>query len=197
MLVSNATGPRAIVEIFGATMSEFKTEMNMLSVCPLQQNKRVHFDKKPPKVRVAKIEPEAESLDIDSDIYGIDEVSGDEILSFLRSGIPEKDLKKLRRGLFDILATLDLHGSTTREAQTLLIQFLNEMQRQGIRAATIVHGKAHLSGGVPVMKNWLNKTLQQITIVKAFCSARSCDGGAGAVYVLINSVHVKTHCAHL
>jgi DNA-nicking Smr family endonuclease len=49
-----------------------------------------------------------------------------------------------------------------------------------------VHGKGNGSWQKqPVLKNKLNQWLRQRDEVLAFCSARPCDGGTGAIYVLL------------
>jgi len=111
--------------------------------------------------------------------------TGDE-LSFIRPGIQNNILKKLRRGHFSIEAELDLHGMIARIARLEVAKFLRQCQDYDIRCARIIHGKGYGSWQKqPVLKNKLNKWLEQHSEVLAFCSARPMDGGTGAVYVLI------------
>src|SRR6187431_1708289 len=44
---------------------------------------------------------------------------------YLRNGLAQQTLKKLRRGHWVTQAELDLHGHTTSEARESLVQFLN------------------------------------------------------------------------
>ena len=107
-------------------------------------------------------------------------------LYFKRPGIQDMVLTKLRKGKFIIERELDLHGMNSSDAQTALGRFLLHCRRHDIRCVCIIHGKGRGSrDGKPVIKNKLNKWLQNIPQVLAFCSARASDGGAGAVYVLL------------
>lgn len=111
--------------------------------------------------------------------------TGDE-LSFIRSGVQQKVLKKLRRGHFSVEAELDLHGMIARIARLEVAKFLNQCRNYEIHCARIIHGKGYGSWQKePILKNKLNRWLQLHNEVIAFCSARPMDGGTGAVYVLI------------
>ncbi|KHD07043.1 DNA mismatch repair protein MutS [Candidatus Thiomargarita nelsonii] len=121
-----------------------------------------------------------------SDNYDLAELETGEQLLFARPGVQHRVLAKLRRGQFSINAELDLHGMIVREARVEVGNFLHDCYNSQIRCARIVHGKGHGSWQKqPILKKKLNKWLQQRDEVLAFCSARSVDGGTGAVYVLI------------
>jgi DNA-nicking Smr family endonuclease len=120
------------------------------------------------------------------DNYDLAELETGEELLFVRSGVQHRVITKMRRGQFSISAELDLHGMIVREARVEVANFLRDCHNSNVRCARIVHGKGHGSWQKqPVLKNKLNKWLQQRDEVLAFCSARSVDGGTGAVYVLI------------
>jgi DNA-nicking Smr family endonuclease len=122
----------------------------------------------------------AEASPFDSDVE-----IGDELL-FVRNGVQQKLLRKLRRGQFSIGAALDLHGMTVAEAREALAEFLQDCRRRGIRGVRIIHGKGLRSpGGRPVIKGKLDSWLRHRDEVVAYCSARQIDGGTGAVYVLL------------
>lgn len=111
--------------------------------------------------------------------------TGDELL-FIRDGIQQNLVRKLRRGHFSVGAELDLHGQTVAEARVSLTGFLHHCRDNGIRCVRIVHGKGHGSRNrLPVLKNKISHWLQQRDEVLAFCSARQVDGGTGAVYLLL------------
>jgi DNA-nicking Smr family endonuclease len=121
-----------------------------------------------------------------SENYDPAEVETGEELLFIRPGIQHGVLTKLRRGQFSIKAELDLHGMVVRVAQVEIAAFLRNCQNRNIRCARIIHGKGYGSWQKqPILKNKLNKWLQQRDEVLAFCSARPVDGGTGAVYVLL------------
>ena len=107
-------------------------------------------------------------------------------LVFKRPGIQDQLFQKLRKGKVAIERELDLHGLTSTDAQEALGRFLDHCRQHHIRCARIIHGKGRGSReGKPVIKNKLNLWLRKIPLVLAFCPARVCDGGTGAVYVLL------------
>ncbi|MFO1377565.1 MAG: Smr/MutS family protein [Steroidobacteraceae bacterium] len=116
----------------------------------------------------------------------LDVETGEELL-FRRAGVPADVLRGLRRGRYTVAAELDLHGLTEREAKQVLRDFLAEALDHDHRCVRIVHGKGRGSGPRgPVLKRAVNHWLRQTAAVQAFASARSADGGTGAVYVLLS-----------
>ena len=115
-------------------------------------------------------------------------VSTGEELFFARPGMPTAAIRKLRRGGWVIKAELDLHGHTGDEARIALAAFLNRCMTEDRRCVRIIHGKGHGSKNrLPVLKNKVRHWLMQREDVLAFCQARTVDGGAGAVVVLLKS----------
>jgi len=115
-------------------------------------------------------------------------VSTGEELFFSRPGVPTAALRKLRRGGWVIKGELDLHGHTGDEARVSLAAFLNRCMIEDRRCVRIIHGKGHGSKNrLPVLKNKVRHWLMQREDVLAFCQARTVDGGAGAVIVLLKS----------
>lgn len=96
--------------------------------------------------------------------------------------------RRLHQGGFSIQAHVDLHGLGVIEARDTVDDFLKDAVATGKRAVLIVHGRGLCSPVKPVLKTrvyqWLT-TGQWRKWVIAFTSARSCDGGAGATYVLL------------
>jgi DNA-nicking Smr family endonuclease len=115
-------------------------------------------------------------------------ISTGEELVFSRPGVPTAALRKLRRGGWVIQGELDLHGHTGDEARVALAAFLNRCMLEDRRCVRIIHGKGHGSKNrLPVLKNKVRHWLTQREDVLAFCQARTVDGGAGAVIVLLRS----------
>ena len=113
--------------------------------------------------------------------------TGEELV-FARPGVPTAALRKLRRGGWVIKGELDLHGHSGDEARVALAAFLNRCMLQERRCVRIIHGKGHGSKNrLPVLKNKVRHWLMQREDVLAFCQARTVDGGAGAVIVLLKS----------
>ncbi len=96
--------------------------------------------------------------------------------------------KRLHKGEFSLQGHIDLHGLTVEHAQQVFEHFLKESIATGKRMVLIVHGRGLSSPGAPVLKS---KVIEWLTSgswrkwVMAFTSARLCDGGAGATYVLL------------
>lgn len=112
---------------------------------------------------------------------------GDEAF-WCRNGVSLKQMRDLRRGRWVLQASIDLHGHTRDQARLALSAFLNECQAKTYRCIRIVHGKGqHSPGREPVLKHLVLDWLSLRQEVLAFCQARRCDGGAGAVVVLLRS----------
>jgi DNA-nicking Smr family endonuclease len=104
-------------------------------------------------------------------------------------GLDPRLLRRLRRGDFAWQAHLDLHGLTAAAARTEVDGFLTAAARAGHRCVLIVHGRGlNSKDQTPVLKERLKSWLARgsaARIVLAFATARPCDGGAGALYVLL------------
>ena len=96
--------------------------------------------------------------------------------------------RRLHRGDFSIQAHVDLHGLTANSAKEVFEAFLKWAVNTGKRGVLIVHGRGLSSPHEPVLKKkiveWLTRGPWRKWIV-AYSSARLCDGGAGATYVLL------------
>ena len=115
-----------------------------------------------------------------------DSISGAEVLSFRRPGVRTQTLRHLRRGLFPVEDQLDLHGLNQSAARDCLIEFIERSRHAGYRCVRIVHGKGYRSGTRgPILKIAVNAWLKRHGDVMAFTSARTIDGGTGAIYVLL------------
>src|SRR5262245_11316334 len=104
-------------------------------------------------------------------------------------GLDPRLLRRLRRGDFAWQGHLDLHGLTAAEAREVVDRFIVESFRAGRRCVLIVHGRGlNSKDQTPVLKERLKSWLAHGRIAKvvlAFSTARPCDGGAGAIYVLL------------
>ena len=96
--------------------------------------------------------------------------------------------KRLHRGDFSIQSHIDLHGLGVEDAKDAFEMFLKDAVTTGKRAVLVVHGRGLSSANRPVLKTkvieWLTRGPWRKWVI-AFSSARSCDGGAGASYVLL------------
>lgn len=96
-------------------------------------------------------------------------------------------IQKLHAGHFAIQAFLDLHGCTLADVDEELDRFLDESFRKGFRCVKIIHGRGLRSVKGPAIKAAVVRRLSghHRRNVIAFVSARQCDGGLGALYVLL------------
>lgn len=96
-------------------------------------------------------------------------------------------IRKLREGRFSVQDYLDLHGLTLEEAETEVEEFLKDSLKKSRRCVKIIHGRGLRSPKGPVLKEALIKwlSLRHRKNVIAFVTARQCDGGLGALYVLL------------
>jgi DNA-nicking Smr family endonuclease len=96
--------------------------------------------------------------------------------------------ERLHRGDFSIQAHVDLHGLTAEAAKEVFEAFLKQAVTMGKKGVLIVHGRGLSSPSEPVLKKkvveWLTRGVWRKWVI-AYCSARVCDGGAGATYVLL------------
>ncbi len=96
--------------------------------------------------------------------------------------------KRLHRGEYSIQAFVDLHGLLAEDAKDVFEDFLKWAVTTGKTGLLIVHGRGLSSPSEPVLKK---KVVEWLTHgpwrkwVAAYASARICDGGAGATYVLL------------
>lgn len=113
----------------------------------------------------------------------------DNLLEFMRPGVQRALFKQLRTGKLPVQSHIDLHGMTRDAARLELQQFLQQAQQNRHKVVCIVHGKGyHSEDGRPVLKAMVNKWLQDLPEVLAFCSAKPQDGGSGAVYALLKTL---------
>ncbi|MFZ6006914.1 MAG: Smr/MutS family protein, partial [Nitrospirota bacterium] len=96
-------------------------------------------------------------------------------------------VRKLHEGRFSVQDFLDLHGFTVEEAEAETERFLKNSLKKGFRCVKIIHGRGLRSPKGPVLKEviaqWLSSRYRKH--VMAFVTARQCDGGLGAIYVML------------
>jgi DNA-nicking Smr family endonuclease len=158
---------------------------------PLATDRVHHEPPPPPAIPRQRHHDERAALgeslsDVDSLHLALE--GGDEA-AYLKSGMASKILKDLRRGRWVTQAHLDLHGMHRDEARHHVALFLAECLARRQRCVRIVHGKGHGSPGrIPVLKRLVLGWLAQRQEVIAYCQARTVEGGAGAVIVLLQDL---------
>lgn len=166
----------------------------MADVRPLSSAQRAHVPRQPPPLPPkTPTDPDAEALAELSDLVagnGTFDIS--HTIEFIEGavlGLDRRLVRRLRNGEFAYQSHLDLHGMTADEARIAVDAFLTDAYRRGYRCVLIVHGRGHNSTDqIPVLKRKLTAWLSRgswARCVLAFTSARSCDGGSGALYVLL------------
>ncbi|EQD52796.1 Smr protein/MutS2 [mine drainage metagenome] len=117
---------------------------------------------------------------------GIPDLGDADSVSFRQTGVQKRVLEQLKRGQITIKAVLDLHGLTLDEALAQLGEFIDAKRHAEITSVLIVHGKGLRSGSQgPILRPAIQKWLTLRQDVLAFATARQCDGGSGATYVLL------------
>lgn len=96
--------------------------------------------------------------------------------------------RRLHRGDFAIQGHIDLHGLNVTDAHQAFEDFLQQSIATNKRVVMIIHGRGLSSPVKPILKanvfRWLSSGPWNKWVM-AFSSARWCDGGAGATYVLL------------
>jgi DNA-nicking Smr family endonuclease len=110
-----------------------------------------------------------------------------EYVEWINKDYREDIVNKLHKGLYSVQDCLDLHGIVVEEAETEVERFFKESLRKRYQCVKIIHGRGLRSKNGPVLKEavikWLLSSYRRHIV--AFVSARQCDGGLGAIYVLL------------
>ncbi|NTW59613.1 MAG: DNA mismatch repair protein MutS [Nitrospirae bacterium] len=110
-----------------------------------------------------------------------------EYIEWTNPGVPGEVIGKLHTGHFSVQGYLDLHGYTGDEVNETLDAFLAEAFQRDWKCVKVIHGRGLRSVKGPVLKDAVVRRLvgRYRKQVIAFVSARQCDGGLGAMYVLL------------
>jgi len=110
-----------------------------------------------------------------------------EYIEWINQDYREDIIEKLHKGRYAVQDCLDLHGIIIEDAEKEVECFLKESIKRGYRCVKIIHGRGRRSVKGPVLKKalaaWLLGRYRKKII--AFVTARQCDGGLGALYVLL------------
>ncbi|UCG81005.1 MAG: Smr/MutS family protein [Desulfobacterales bacterium] len=142
--------------------------------------------------RVSEQDPEAEALAQLEDLVrggdGLIISDTPEYMEGIGYGVNPDVARRLHQGDFSIQAHIDLHGLGVGDAKEAFERFLKEALLSGKAAVLVVHGRGLSSREEPVLKTnvkeWLTSGPWRKWVI-AFTSARACDGGTGATYVLL------------
>jgi DNA-nicking Smr family endonuclease len=116
------------------------------------------------------------------------------LLSFKKDGVQNAVFKNLRLAKYPLDATLDLRGQLLSNTRPLLFNFIHDCHQQNIRVVVIRHGIGIKNKTKPgILKNYVNKWLQELPAVLAFHSALKYQGGSGVTYVMLKKSDEKKH----
>jgi DNA-nicking Smr family endonuclease len=95
--------------------------------------------------------------------------------------------KRLHQGDFAVQDSIDLHGMTLGEAETALSLFFRDAVKRRLFCIKVIHGRGLRSPRGPVLKAAFRKLLHGpfSKWVLAYATAKDCDGGLGATYVIL------------
>lgn len=138
-----------------------------------------------------------EDLDALARAEGFDVTYEDRYVRGRASGVSFETLARLEKGEFRICAHLDLHGMPLDDARRAVDEFLALQQKRGHRCVLLVTGKGKNSPrGHSVLREQVPQWLARgpsARRVLAFASARPCDGGLGALVVLMRGSSSSKH----
>ena len=95
--------------------------------------------------------------------------------------------RRLHEGCFAVQDCIDLHGMTVGEAEEALNVFFIGAIRKRLSCIKVIHGRGLRSPRGPVLKEALSKWLHGSfrKWVLAYATAKDCDGGLGATYIIL------------
>jgi DNA-nicking Smr family endonuclease len=104
------------------------------------------------------------------------------------SGIDRANAERLKRGLHQIEARLDLHGLTQAKAHLALAAFIHASRDAGRRCVLVITGRGLSPSGPGILKRAVPRWLEEAELrryILAIAPAQPRDGGAGALYLLL------------
>ena len=143
-------------------------------------------------VRISKADPDREAVAILGEIVGgqrpMHLPDTQEYVEWINPDYHDVIILKLHEGRFSVQAFLDLHGCTVPEVEAELHDFLHDAFKKGLRCVKIIHGRGLRSTRGARLKVAVIKRLSghfRKDII-AYVTAPQCDGGLGALYVLLS-----------
>ena len=120
------------------------------------------------------------------DLSLIPVLTPDDVVSFKREGVQGAVFKRLRLGQYSIKMELDVHAYRLNQARDAVLNYLLAARAHGERCVMLIHGKGHNSKPVAgLLKSAVCHWLSQLDMVLAYHSAKTEQGGTGALYVML------------
>lgn len=146
--------------------------------------------KRPMKINITPFKPE-DNIRVLKEIIGgrykIRLSDTGEYIDWVRSGARKDLALRLHRGEFSVQDYIDLHGLSLVEAEDALRKFLRNAITSQYSCIKIIHGRGLKSRKGPVLKEaikkWLHGPFKKWVL--AYATAKYCDGGLGATYILL------------
>lgn len=117
----------------------------------------------------------------------IDLSNTQEYVEWVHPDFSDHFLNDLHVGRYSVQDSLDIHGLILDEAEIEVDRFIRESITKNLRCIKIIHGRGLRSPNGPVLKSavihWLSRRFRKFIV--AFVTARRCDGGLGALYILL------------
>jgi DNA-nicking Smr family endonuclease len=171
-------------ELFSQAMDE------VLEIEAFRSLSCVHHPKKT-VMRAGNADPDREARSFLNEIVGgqrpMHLPDTQEYVEWINPNYHDIIILELHEGRFSVQAFLDLHGCTVPEAEAELHDFLQDAFKKGLRCVKIIHGRGLRSPKGARLKEAVIKRLSGHfrKDVIAYVTARQCDGGLGALYILL------------
>lgn len=148
----------------------------MADVQPIKNTQRYHqpIDKSPMRVRDKNDEHGLEHY------FYIGEGGIEQNIpaKFSKNGQGSQDIRRLQAGYWEVVADVDLHGYNQEQAQQVLNEFIEFVQKRGV-CGEIIHGSGLGSSGYQsVLKHMVRRWLMQHPEVLAYCEPNQHNDGA-------------------
>jgi DNA-nicking Smr family endonuclease len=129
----------------------------------------------------------AELYDITEGLLPLHLPDTQEYVEWIHPAFREDIMRNLHEGRFAVQAYLDLHGFIVPDAEDELDEFVVDALKKGLSCIKIIHGRGLRSVRGARLKHVVVKRLSGHfrKDKKAYVTARQCDGGLGALYVLL------------
>jgi len=171
-------------ELFSREMDDVLVieEFRSIACSPRLRNGRVA-----PKPRDPDMEVLSQLSDITEGLLPIHLPDTQEYVEWVHPAFRDDIIRSLHEGRFSVQAYLDLHGCIVSEAEEELNNFVTDSLKKGLSCVKIIHGRGLRSVKGARLKESVVKRLSghfRKDII-AYVTARQCDGGLGALYVLL------------
>jgi DNA-nicking Smr family endonuclease len=171
-------------ELFSREMDDVLVieEFRSLACAPRPQNRRTTTIPRDPDQDAL-----AELRDITEGVLPIHLPDTQEYVEWIHPEFRDDIIRSLHEGRFSVQAYLDLHGFIVLEAEEELDLFILDALKKSLSCIKIIHGRGLRSVRGARLKHVVVKRLSghfRKDII-AYVTARQCDGGLGALYVLL------------